>query len=62
MTKFGNSMLCETKTFEQILVDAVDESLMILGQSARASIYLHLESKYRIRKDEIPQKLEVFSV
>jgi hypothetical protein len=54
-------MLCETKTVEQVLFEAVDESLMILGQSARASIYLHLESKYSIRKDEIPQKLEIFS-
>ncbi len=49
-----------TKDFEQLLLEAVDEALASLGDSAKEAIYFHLEDKFEISKDEIPRNLEVF--
>lgn len=49
------------KAFEKILLEAVDEALASLGDSARQSIYFHLEDKGNITKNEIPQRVEDFA-
>jgi len=49
------------KTFEKILLEAIDESLTSLGNSAKQAIYFHLEKKFKIRKSEIPYRLEDFA-
>lgn len=49
------------KTFENILLEAVDEALASLGDSARQSIYFHLEDKVKITKNEIPQRAGDFA-
>lgn len=48
------------KAFEKILLEAVDDALLSLGESARQSIYFHLESKFKIAKNDIPYHLEDF--
>jgi hypothetical protein len=48
-------------SFEKLLLEAIDEALLSLGDSARLAIYFHLEDKFKIRKDEIPQRLEDFT-
>ena len=48
------------KDFQKLLLDAVDDAFSSLGDSARQSIYYHLESKFKIARDEIPCRLEDF--
>jgi len=47
--------------FEKLLIEAVDEALASLGDSARQSIYFHLEKKFKIERTEIPQHIEDFA-
>lgn len=49
------------KTFEKLLLEAVDEALASLGESAKQAIYFHLEKKFKIRKSEIPYHVEEFA-
>ena len=48
------------KTFEDLLLEAVDEALGMLGDSARQSTYFHLEHKFKITRVNIPNNLEDF--
>ena len=49
------------RNFDQLLLDAIDEGLSGLGKAGKASIYIHLEDLFNIRKQEIPNKLDGFS-
>jgi hypothetical protein len=49
------------ESFEQILLEAIDEALSALGESVQVSIYFYLEEKFKIRKHEIPQRIGEFS-
>ena len=49
------------KVFEKLLTEAVDEALTSLGESAKQSIYFHLEDKFKIAKKDIPYRLEDFT-
>lgn len=48
------------KAFERLLLEAVDESLTSLGDSAKQAIYFHLENKFKIERNEIPERIEDF--
>ena len=48
------------KTFQELLLEAVDSALSSLGDSARHSVYFHLEKKFDITRDEIPSRIEDF--
>lgn len=48
------------KTFNKLLLEAVDSALSSLGDSAKQSVYSHLENKFALRKDEIPNRIEDF--
>lgn len=48
------------KAFRRLLLKAVDSTLSSLGDSAKQSIYFHLEKKFDIRRDEIPGRIEDF--
>lgn len=48
------------KAFEKLLLEAIDDALSTLGDSARQSIYFHLEKRFRIPRNDIPQRLQVF--
>lgn len=54
-------MTKKEKSFDEILIKAVDEALASLGESARQSIYFHLQDKFRITKKDIPNRLEEFA-
>ncbi|MGD0645167.1 MAG: hypothetical protein ABSA75_09705 [Candidatus Bathyarchaeia archaeon] len=60
MKKRNNTQL-HMKTFEESLLEAIDEGLTSLGESAKTAIYFHLEKKYGVKKIEIPNRLEDFS-
>ena len=46
--------------FNLIMLEAVDEALSFLGESAKRAIYYHLEEKFKIRREEIPIKIDDF--
>jgi len=48
------------KAFQKLLLEAVDSALSSLGDSAKQSIYFHLEKEFDIAKDEIPVRIEDF--
>jgi hypothetical protein len=47
-------------TFDDALVQAVDEALMSFGESVKKIIYFHLNNKYSISREDIPKKPEIF--
>jgi hypothetical protein len=51
----------ENEAFEQLLVEAIDDAFCSLGESIKSSIYFHLESRFHIKRQEIPSKIEGFS-
>jgi len=57
----GNSVDTKARQdFRRALLDAVDEGLGALGESARHAIYYHVEQKSQINRDQIPDRIEVF--
>jgi hypothetical protein len=48
------------KEFQKRFLDAVDAAFASLGESARQSIYYHLESKFKVARNEIPLRVEDF--
>ena len=45
----------------KLLLNAVDDELkQIFGEAATSIIYNHLEINYSLKREEIPEKLEVF--
>jgi hypothetical protein len=51
----------QAEEFDRILLDSIDQSLLTMGESARNSIYFHLEQKFIITKKDIPIKVDSFS-
>ncbi|MGD8543877.1 MAG: hypothetical protein PVG48_02010 [Candidatus Bathyarchaeota archaeon] len=49
------------RSFEKLLLEAVDEGLSSLGDSAKQAIYFHLEKTFNINKRDIPSKIEEFT-
>jgi len=49
------------KDFEELLVEAVDDGLSVLGDSAKQSIYYHLEKSFNVKKEEIPGRMTAFT-
>jgi hypothetical protein len=53
--------LKQTKTFDALLLDAVDEGLSHLGEKPKASIYFHMEEYFGLKATDIPICLSEFS-
>jgi hypothetical protein len=51
----------DSRSFDELVLEAIDEALLTLGQSITTSIYYHLEQKFTIKRAEIPHRLEDFS-
>lgn len=49
------------KTFEEILLESIDEALSSLGESVKESIYFHLKDKFKIPREEIPWRIRDFA-
>jgi len=47
--------------FKKLLLEAVDEGLSSLGDSAKRAIYFYLEKTFKIKKQEIPNKIDEFT-
>lgn len=46
--------------FDTELLQAIDEALMVLGESGRKIVYFHVENKYLIKTQDIPENPELF--
>jgi len=46
--------------FAKILIESVDYSLLLLGESARKAVYFHLERDYSITREKVPENIEAF--
>jgi hypothetical protein len=49
------------KTFDELLLEAVDEALASLGESAKQSIYFHLQEKFKVSRSQIPKRIKDFA-
>ena len=47
-------------TFEEILLEAIDESLICLGEQTKKAVYLYLKNTYSLNKHELPYRMEDF--
>jgi hypothetical protein len=45
----------------QVLLEAVDEGLLILGESARKGIYFHLQNTVSLKREDVPDKPETLA-
>jgi hypothetical protein len=52
--------LTKTRDFDKLLVNAIDEALNSLGTSIRQSIYFHMETRFKVARNKIPENLEEF--
>jgi hypothetical protein len=46
--------------FEELLREAIDEGLSLLGESSKQVVYFHLEKTFKMNRQEIPYKIEEF--
>lgn len=48
-------------SFEELLLEAIDEGLSFLGESPKEAIYFHLEKTFKIKRQDIPYRIEGFT-
>lgn len=51
----------EPKDFEELIIEAIDDALSVLGESAKAALLLMIKNRFHIEKHEIPKKIKEFS-
>jgi len=51
----------ERANFNRLLLEAIDETLSCLGKSSKAATYHQLETAFKIKKEEIPDRIDDFS-
>jgi hypothetical protein len=50
----------KSREFDKLLLSAIDEALTSLGESVKQSIYFHIENKFSVARNEIPENLGEF--
>lgn len=50
------------KSFDRLLLEAIDEALGSLGESAKQAIYFHLQQRFHLPKEEIPKRIDEFTL
>lgn len=54
------SPLCN-REFNKLVLEAVDAGLSSLGDSPKQAVYFYLEKTFKIKRSEIPKKIEEFA-
>ncbi len=49
----------KSRSFDELLLEAIDDALSSLGESVKQSIYFHIQSKF-VAKDDIPTHIQDF--
>lgn len=55
-------MPTKSNDFDKLLINAIDEALLSLGESVEQSTYFHIQTKFKVQKNEIPKKLAEFQI
>jgi poly(A) polymerase Pap1 len=55
-----NNVNKKTMDFEELLREAIDEGLSLLGESAKQVVYFHLEKTFKMNRLDIPYRIEEF--
>jgi hypothetical protein len=50
----------KSREFDKLLLSAIDEALTSLGESVKQSIYFHIENRFSVARNEIPENLAEF--
>jgi len=50
------------RKFNKLLLEAIDEALSSFGEDSKTAIYYRLEKAFDIRKQEIPSRINDFSI
>lgn len=48
------------KAFQDLLLEAIDSALASLGDSAKQSVYYHLQKEFNVSRNEIPDRIGDF--
>ena len=51
----------KTMNFEEVLLEAIDEGLSLLGESPKQAVYFHLEKTFKMNRLDIPYRIEEFT-
>lgn len=60
--KKSNITRVSAKTFDELLLESINEALSSLGESAKNAIYFYFEENFCVKKIGIPNRIEDFSV
>jgi hypothetical protein len=52
--------MVDSAAFRDVLLQSIDDALLVPGEIVRAAIYDRVERSYQLRREEIPEKLELF--
>ncbi|MEM3703431.1 MAG: hypothetical protein QXX79_03295 [Candidatus Bathyarchaeia archaeon] len=50
----------QMKAFKETLLEAIDEGLLMLGESGRDVVYFRLQHSYALKKEGVPSNPEIF--
>jgi hypothetical protein len=50
----------QSRKFEEILLESIDDAFFSLGESVKKSLYYHLEKNFLIPRQDIPLRIEDF--
>ncbi|MCL4429808.1 MAG: hypothetical protein M1540_00520 [Candidatus Bathyarchaeota archaeon] len=48
-------------TFDRLFIDAIESAFSKLGNANKQTLYIHLENRFGLNKDTIPQNIEFFT-
>ena len=51
----------KTPSFEELLLEAIDEGLDVLGESSKQVVYFNLEKTFKMNRLDIPYNIEKFT-
>ena len=58
--KLQNKTVNIKGNFEDIFLEAVDESLSIIGESAKNTVYAYLKNTFKMNRQEIPHRMDEY--
>ena len=53
-------MVAKSKDFNELLLCSIDEALLALGESVKQQTYFHIENRFMVSKEDIPENLSQF--
>jgi len=51
----------KVSNFEDLLLEAIDDGLAVLGESSKQVVYFYLENTFKMNKLDIPSRIEEFT-